>query len=350
MAHWFEAPFAEIDLTALKQAEIRQGTLTKPPGSLGYLEQLAIQFAGWQGRVKPSCVAKNTSIAIFAADHGIAEEGVSAFPQAVTVEMVKNFSRGGAAISVLARHHGASLHIVNTGTANSVVGVPGVVDFAIAKGTKNFAKQPAMTESQCLAALAIGQQVINDVIAKDTLLFVGGEMGIANTTSATAICSALMNEEVDELVGAGTGLDDNTMKHKANVIKTALLMHKPSQDPLDVLCAVGGFEIAALSGAYIAAAQKGIPSLVDGFITTAAALVACKLRPELKNWLLFSHQSAEKGHQLVLKYLDVRVLLSLDMRLGEASGAAVCLPIIDSALSLHANMATFGEAEVQTAL
>lgn len=347
MPHWFETPFAAINMSALQDAEARQAVLTKPPGSLGYLERIAIQFAGWQGQVKPVPVAAKTSITIFAADHGIAEEGVSAFPQAVTVEMVKNFARGGAAISVLANHHGTALHIVNVGTANSVEDISGVVDLAIANGTANFAKQPAMTEPQCLAALAAGQHVINEVIAKDTLLFVGGEMGIANTTSATAICCALMGRNVDELVGAGTGLGHDGIAYKARVIEQALKLHSTRQDPIAVLSAVGGFEIAALAGAYIAAAQRGIPSLVDGFIATAAALVACKLRPDLKAWLLFSHQSAEQGHRLVLEHLGVRPLLSLDMRLGEASGAAVCLSIIDSALALHANMATFEEAEVQ---
>lgn len=348
MPQWFEAPLVEIDLSSRQKAELRQSTLTKPPGSLGRLEQLAALFAGWQGKVIPELVAKKTSIAIFAADHGVAEEGVSAFPQAVTVEMVKNFARGGAAISVLATHQGADLYIVNAGTANSVEGIEGVINCAIACGTANFAKQPAMTEQQCLDALTIGQQVINDVIAQDTRLFIGGEMGIANTTSATAVCCALLNRPADDLVGAGTGLDKQAIKHKADVIKAALQKHNPSQQPLDVLCAVGGFEIAALAGAYIAAAQKGIPSLVDGFIATAAALVACRLRPELKDWLLFSHQSAEKGHRLVLEQLEVSPLLSLNMRLGEGSGAAVCLPVIDSALALHASMATFEEAEVQT--
>lgn len=348
MSHWFEAPLAEIDLTSQQHAELRQGILTKPPGSLGQLERLAIKFAGWQGNVKPELVANKASIAIFAADHGVAAEGVSAFPQAVTVEMVKNFARGGAAISVLAKHHGAALHVINAGTANSVAEVEGVVDCSVANGTANFAKEPAMTESQCLEALAIGQHVINEVIADETRLFIGGEMGIANTTSATALCCALLNLKADQLVGAGTGLDEQAIIHKAGVITAALDKHLPLVQPLEVLAKVGGFEIAALAGAYIAAAQKGVPSLVDGFIATASALVACQLRPELKEWLLFSHQSAEKGHQRVLEQLEVTPLLSLEMRLGEGSGAAVCLPIIDSALALHANMATFEEAEVQT--
>lgn len=348
MSSWFETPFPAIDLSAVSKAEERQSILTKPPGSLGYLEKIAIQFAGWQGTVTPSLVARKTSIAIFAADHGVADEGVSAFPQAVTVEMIKNFARGGAAISVLANHHGASLHIINAGTVNSVKGIPGVVDFSIAQGTANFVKQPAMTKAQCFEALTAGQRVINEVIAKDTLLFVGGEMGIANTSSATAICCALLNNKVSDLAGAGTGLDNEAIKHKVHVIESALALHQVTNtNPIDVLCAVGGFEIAALAGAYIAAAQRGIPSLVDGFITTAAALVACRLRPDLKSWLLFSHQSAEKGHRLVLEHIEIRPLLSLDMRLGEASGAAVCLPIIDAALTLHANMATFEEAQVQ---
>lgn len=348
MPSWFEAPFPEINVVALNKAEERQGVLTKPPGSLGYLEHIAIQFAGWQGVVSPTPITKKTSIAIFAADHGVADEGVSAFPQAVTVEMVKNFARGGAAISVLANHHGAALHIINAGTANPVKDIPGVIDYSVAEGTANFLQQPAMSKVQCLDALAVGQRVINDLVSDDTQLFVGGEMGIANTSSATAICCALLNYKVNELVGAGTGLDSASIDHKAKVIESALRLHKlDSTKPIDVLCAVGGFEIAALAGAYIAAAQRGIPSLVDGFITTAAALVACRLRPELTSWLLFSHQSAEKGHQRVLEHLGVRPLLSLDMRLGEASGAAVCLPIIDSALVLHANMATFEEAQVQ---
>lgn len=347
MSHWYDAPLAAINMAAQEQAALRQGVLTKPPGSLGQLEQLAIQFAGWQGKAVPNLVAKKTSIAIFAADHGIAEEGVSAFPQAVTVEMVKNFAHGGAAISVLAGHQGADLHIVNAGTANPTAGIEGVVDCAIAPGTANFSTQAAMTESQCVEALAVGQYVINNVIADDTQLFIGGEMGIANTTSATAICCALLNVKASELTGAGTGLDEEAISHKADVIAAALELHPPTSNPLKVLQQVGGFEIAALAGAYIAAAQKGIPSLVDGFITTASALVACRLQPSVRSWLLFSHQSAEQGHQRVLKQLDAEPLLALDMHLGEGSGAAVCLPIIDSAIALHEKMATFEEAAVQ---
>jgi len=335
---------ADIDMAARDLALERQANLTKPPGSLGLLESIAVQFAGCQGNVKPNL--EQVIIAVFAADHGIADEGVSAFPQAVTVEMIKNFANGGAAISVLAKQNNADLYVVNMGTASSCEGLSGVLDRVVAAGTQSFSSAAAMTEGQCLQAISVGRELVEKIMPSGAQLFIGGEMGIANTSSATALGCMLMGLSARELTGAGTGLDQAGIQHKMDVIDKALAFHGNISDPLDVLQRVGGFEIAALVGAYITAAQKGVPSLVDGFISTSAALVACVINPGLIPWLLFSHQSAEQGHKLMLQHLQVKPLLQLDMRLGEGSGAAVCLPIIQSALQLHNNMATFDEAAV----
>ncbi|MCP5163062.1 MAG: nicotinate-nucleotide--dimethylbenzimidazole phosphoribosyltransferase [Hahellaceae bacterium] len=347
MNHWFNEAVAAIQTEFLNAAESRQMSLTKPPGALGRLETLAVQFAGWQGQEKPRL--DSVAIAIFAADHGVVAEGVSAFPQAVTVEMIKNFASGGAAISVLARQQEADLHVVSLGTAFPLPEIPGVLKREIAPGTANFVEQPAMTPAQCLEAMSVGREWVDTRMAKDAQLFIGGEMGIGNTTSATALICALLDVPPDVLAGAGTGLDDAGIAHKVSVIETALLKH-PARDAFSVLTCLGGLEIAALTGAYIAAAQKGVPVLVDGFIATAAALLAQSLNAGVRDWMLFAHCSAEQGHGKVLQALAAQPILSLGMRLGEGSGAAVCLPVIRAALALHNEMATFAEASVSEKL
>ena len=340
---WTLKPCAALNEAARAEALARQGQLTKPPGALGQLEAIAVQLSAMQGAVRPQL--DRVQICIFAADHGVAAEGVSAFPQAVTGEMVKNFATGGAAISVLARTMDAKLEVVNLGTVNDPGEMPGVVRAVIAPMTANFAVEPAMTESQLFAALQVGRESV--LRAASSQLFIGGEMGIANTTSASAIACALLNEAPQFLAGPGTGLDSHGVSHKIDVIAKAMALHNlPETEPLEILRCLGGFEIAALAGAYVTAAQRGIPVLVDGFISTVAALLAVRINSCVRDWLLFAHASAEPGHQRVLAALDAQPLLQLGMRLGEGSGAAVAVPLLRTACALHNGMATFAEAAV----
>lgn len=348
---WLARPCAALNETARSAALARQGQLTKPPGSLGRLEDVAVQLAAWQGLEQPAM--ERVHIAIFAADHGVAEEGVSLFPQAVTAEMVRNFARGGAAISVLARQLNATLEVINLGTVSVVEPLDGVRDERIAPGTTNFARQPAMSAAQCADALQAGRDAALRAKQQGAQLFIGGEMGIANTTSASAIACALLSAAPESLAGPGTGLDSAGVTHKAAVIKRALELHGLPPSPasggegaLEVLRRVGGFEIAGLAGAYIGAAQNGLPVLVDGFISSVAALVAMRINPAVRAWLLFAHTSAEPGHQRVLAALEAQPLLQLGMRLGEGSGAAVAVPLLRLACALHCGMATFAEAGV----
>ncbi|MBD3669553.1 MAG: nicotinate-nucleotide--dimethylbenzimidazole phosphoribosyltransferase [Gammaproteobacteria bacterium] len=342
---WLESPLHPVSTSHQEQALARQGQLTKPPGSLGRLEQLAVQLAALQGTDQPG--VDPVRIVVFAADHGIVEEGVSAFPQAVTVEMVKNFSRGGAAISVLARSLGARLEVVNVGTAGEVGELQGVINQPVAQGTRSFLTQSAMDEAQLGSALAAGRDAVARGVKEGMRLFIGGDMGIGNTTAATAVACALLGLDATELAGPGTGLDEKGVAHKAEIMKQALSHHQAALNtPLDILQHVGGFEIAALAGAYIHAAQQGVPSLVDGFIATSAALAAVKLKPELADWLLLAHASAEPGHRRMVEAMGQAPLLDLGMRLGEGSGAAVAVNLLRSAVDLHNNMATFAEAGV----
>jgi nicotinate-nucleotide--dimethylbenzimidazole phosphoribosyltransferase len=340
--HWYQNKTKAIDVAAIDGALARQAVLTKPAGSLGRLEEIGVKFSGWQSTDKPSL--KKIQIAVFAADHGIAQAGVSAFPQQVTVEMVKNFSRGGAAISVLARQWDARFSIINMGTVFPCGELPGLISRAVAAGTHNFAKQAAMSSAQLDQALLSGAEVVLD----DSHVFIGGEMGIANTTSAAALGCAYLGLEATELTGRGTGIDDRMLQHKTGLIDDALVLHRAvATTSFEKLRCFGGFEIAALAGAYIACAQKGVPVLVDGFISTAAAVAAVSLNSGVRDWMLFSHQSQESGHRHLLKFLDASPLLDFQMRLGEGSGAALCVPLLQSACLLQSEMATFEEAAVR---
>lgn len=342
-AHWWNKPCMPPDAAARERASERQSRLTKPPGSLGELERVAIQLAAMQGSDTPS--ADRIWISVFAGDHGVAAEGVSAFPQVVTGEMLRNFASGGAAISVLARSLGARLEVVDLGTVNDPGALPGVRRARIAPSTANFCEGPAMTRSQVEAALAAGAESANAAAHAGTHVFVGGEMGIGNTTAAAALACALLDLPAAGLAGAGTGLDEAGVARKTHVIERALSVHAPCV-PLDALQRLGGFEIAALAGAYIAAAQRGMAVLVDGFIATAAALVATRLAPTCRPWMLFAHRSHERGHARLMEALDARPLLDLGMRLGEGSGAAVAVPLLRAACALHGQMATFEQAGV----
>ena len=352
---WVSSPVKSVSQDALDRARNRQNSLTKPPGSLGMLEEVAVRLSALKDKDKP--VLETVKIVVFAADHGVAEENVSAFPQAVTAEMVKNFSSGGAAISVLARELNADLEVVNVGTVTELDTLPGVIDQRISAGTANFYKQSAMTESQLSEALQAGKQAVqrsikvsgNNPQSKSSSLdlFIAGDMGIANTSSASAIASALLECSAKEITGPGTGLDVDGVSHKVKVIQQSLNMHKLGvEQPLIILQKVGGFEIAAMTGAYISCAQNNIPALVDGFIASVAALAAIRINPSVKDWLFFSHASAEPGHKKIMQAIQAEPMVDLNLRLGEASGAAVVVPLMRLACSLHNDMATFAQAGV----
>ncbi|MFT5976432.1 MAG: nicotinate-nucleotide--dimethylbenzimidazole phosphoribosyltransferase, partial [Gammaproteobacteria bacterium] len=337
MIEWYLEPCAEISAELAEKAQQRQTQLTKPPGSLGQLEHIAIELSAMQVKLAPT--VDRVEIAVFAGDHGIANESVSAFPQVVTTEMVKNFVRGGAAISVMARQIGAGLTVINAGTINQQGFEAPVVDKPVAFGTGNIAVQQAMTAVQCLQALSLGKEIL-DGYDEATDVVIGGEMGIGNTTSATALATAFGVSTAANLVGPGTGLDSNGVLHKLKMIEQALTRVGEGRSELELLSELGGFEIVALTGFYIRAAQRGMTILVDGFISTVAAAAACKINSNTRAWMLFSHNSAEPGHQLVLNSLNAEPLLSLQMRLGEGSGAAVALGLLRGACALHNEMAT----------
>jgi nicotinate-nucleotide--dimethylbenzimidazole phosphoribosyltransferase len=342
---WLQQAIKPMHETARSAAVARQGQLTKPPGALGQLEGLAIRLAALQGADKPQI--ERVFISVFAGDHGVAAEGVSAFPQAVTAEMVKNFARGGAAICVAARAIGATLEVVNLGTAFDTGELSNVRNHDLGKGTANFTQTAAMSETQLAAALAAGRDSAERAQAQGAQIYIGGEMGIANTTSAAALACALLQLSPEQLAGPGTGLDAAGVARKAEVIARALQLHATHlTDSREVLCRLGGFEIAALTGAFISCAQRGIPVLVDGYITTVAALLAVRMQPDVAAWLLYAHRSAEPGHILMLQALQAETVLQLGMRLGEGSGAAVAVPVLRMACALHNEMATFAEAGV----
>jgi nicotinate-nucleotide--dimethylbenzimidazole phosphoribosyltransferase len=334
------SPSASHHDAALK----RQAELTKPAGSLGRLETLAIELAALQNSDRPK--AERVPIIIFAGDHGIAAQGVSAYPQQVTIAMMANFASGGAAISVLARELGSPLEVVDAGTlAESPL--PGIIVDKPRRGTRDFSQQEALAPAEVVFAFACGERAVARASSPDLLIF--GEMGIANTTTAAAIAAALMATGPDRLAGSGTGVDAAGRERKARLIAAALAHHGLSAGGNSiehVLCAVGGLEISAISGAIISAAQRRIPVLIDGFIVSVAALAAVRLNPSCRPYLIFSHRSAEQGHRLVLDALEARPLLDLDLRLGEGSGAALALPLLRLACALHHGMATFAEAAV----
>lgn len=345
---WLHVPAATPNAAARRAAEARQRILTKPPGALGQLEALAIRLAALQGTAQPR--VERVHIAVFAGDHGVAAEGVSAFPQAVTGEMVRNFARGGAAICVLARELGATLEVINLGTVNDPGPLDGVTTYRLGPGTANFTRAAAMSEHQLACALHAGRHATERAKLGDAQLFIGGEMGIANTTAATALACALLDENPERLAGPGTGLDTHGVAHKVKIVRRALELHRNHLDtPLEALRRLGGFEIAALAGGYAACAKMGIPALVDGFIATAAALAAERLCPGSAAWFLFAHASAEPGHRAMLAVLGAQPLLDLGLRLGEGSGAATAVPLLRLACALHNEMATFAEAGVSVA-
>lgn len=346
---WLAAPATIPDLGARAAARSRQADLIKPPGALGRLEEIAVHLASLQGTPRPS--AERVHITIFAADHGVAVEGVSPYPQSVTADMVRSFAEGGAAISNLARALGATLEVVDLGTVGDS-GSPGdlVRRLPLGRGTRNLAVEAAMSEAQLAAALEAGRDAACRARSAAVDILVVGEMGIGNTTAAAALGAALLGCSGSTLVGLGSGLDPSRLPHKAETIESALRLHAGYlDDPIEAVRRVSGFEIAALTGSYVAAAQLGLPVLVDGFIATAAALAAVRLQPGVRDWLLFGHRSSEAGHGPLLQALDATPLLDLGLRLGEGSGAAIAVPLLRLACALHNGMATFSEAGVSVA-
>lgn len=342
---WWQQAVQALDANSAQQAAEHNAQLTKPLGSLGLLESSLQQLAAMQAHPRPRL--DKIFISIFAADHGVTEEGISAYPASVTRQMLGNFVAGGAAVSVLAKELTAQLEVIDCGILQSQPSLAGVLHQPVAAGTANFAKQAAMTAQQLEQALEIGRQAALRAKQQGAQLFIAGEMGIGNTTCAAALACALLDQPAAIMVGRGTGLDEQGVAHKAQVIAQALTLHNLSaQQPLNILRTFGGFEVAAIVGAYIGAAQYGVSVLVDGFICSTAALCACALNPQVRDWLLFAHQGAEQGHQYVLAALSAKPLLQLGLCLGEASGAALAVPLLRNMCTLHANMATFSQASV----
>ena len=339
---------ARIGEPSAEAAQAAQRALdwkTKPRRSLGQLEELACRIAAI--RHTPLPALPRSAIVVMAADHGVAEEGVSAYPQEVTAQMLLNFARGGAAINVLARQAGARVVVVDMGVKQPVEELPGILGRRIAAGTRNFAREAAMSAEQAERAISAGIDVAGDLV-RDGIDLVGiGEMGIGNTTAASAITAALTGAAVPEVVGRGTGIDDRTLERKTAVIERALALHRlDARDPLEVLAKLGGFELGGLCGVVLGCAAARVPVVVDGFIASTAALVAALLCPAATSYLIASHRSQEQGHGVVLQALGARPLLELDLRLGEGTGAALALHLVEASLRVLHEMATFEAAAV----
>ena len=339
-----------VDVRAGEAARARQQQLTKPPGSLGRLEDLACWFAA---RLKnPVPAPPRCEIFVFAADHGVAARGVSAFPQSVTGQMVVNFARGGAAINVLASLEDCRIEVVDVGVASDEPPPAGVRNERVRAGTRDLTSTSAMTADELRAALSVGERCARAAVDRGAQLLIAGEMGIANSTAAACLICAFTGATPESVVGRGTGVDDAGLARKREVVRTALarVAQQGWQEASRTLAELGGLEIAAIAGFYIESARRGVPVMLDGYISTAAALAAAAIEPGVVDWMLASHRSAEVGHRLALERLKLEPLLDLGLRLGEGTGAALTLPIVRAALALHAKMATFGEAGVSGAV
>lgn len=327
------------------EAHARQNELTKPTGSLGLLEDLSIRLAGMTGTARPRF--KQKGVVLMAADHGIALEGVSAYPVDVTPEMVINILHHGAAINVLSRQAGAKIVLVDMGVATDIPGEPDLIQRKIAYGTKNMLHEPAMTRQQAEESIQIGIDIASQKIDEGWDLIATGDMGIGNTTPSSAITAVLTGLPVAQVTGRGTGLDDSGLQRKIKYIEQAIQLNQPdARDPVDVLAKVGGFEIGGLAGVMIGCASRGIPVVVDGFISGAGALIANGLDGQVRNFMIASHQSVEIGHRAIWNSLDLQPLLNLEMRLGEGTGAVLAFQIIEAATAILDEMATFAEAGV----
>ncbi len=334
-----------LDIQYIALAQARLDNLTKPRGSLGKLEDFARRIVAITENTKPRLDKK--AVFVFSADHGVVEERISAYPKDVTREMVYNFLRGGAGINVLSRHVGADVFVVDIGVDWDFEGTEGLIINKVNRGTRNLSEEPAMTGDGAVKCIEIGIELSEDKIKRGYNFIAVGDMGIGNTTSSAAVMCAFTGLHPKEVVGHGTGIDNEVWNRKVNVVEKALGLHSPnSGDAIDVLSKVGGFEIGGIAGAILGAASKRIPVVVDGFVSTAGAAVALRLCPDVKDYIFFSHISAEGGHGLVLEKLGVEPILDLDMRLGEGTGAVIGMFIIEAGVKAYNEMATFEEAGV----
>jgi nicotinate-nucleotide--dimethylbenzimidazole phosphoribosyltransferase len=334
-----------LDAASMSAARARQDVLTKPQGSLGRLEALSIQVAGITRQARPKIQHK--VVTVMAGDHGVVAEGVSAYPQEVTPQMVLNFLTGGAAINVLARHAGARVVIVDMGVASDIPTRPGLLVKKVAYGTQNIARGPAMTRQQAEQAILTGAEIVAAEIARGLDLLATGDMGIGNTTPSAAIAAAITGKPAGEICGRGTGIDDAGLQRKISAVERALQVNQPDPaDGLDLLAKVGGFEIGGLAGAILGAAANQRPVVIDGFISTAAALIAVTLAPQVRHYLIAAHTSQELGHCLMTDWLGLPPLLDLHMRLGEGTGAVLAMSLVEAACKTLDEMATFSEAGV----
>ncbi len=319
----------------------------RPDRSLGRLEELAFRVARIQGTLSPTIRGK--TIFTFAGDHGVAEEGVSLFPQEVTHEMVANFIRGGASVNVIAAFYGIEVAVVDIGVKGDFEGMPELVRRKVAHGTRNFLEGPAMTEAEARQAIQTGIDLVSEKVKKGTNLFGTGDMGIANTTPSTAVLCAITGEDPREVTGRGTGIDETTMQRKAEVIRRGLEIHQPdSGDPMAILCAVGGFEIAGIAGEILGAALHQCPVVVDGFISTAGAMIALLLEPKVRDYLILAHRSQEAGHGAMIRWIGQDPLLNLAMRLGEGTGAAIAMNLVELSTHVLNDIASFEAAAVHS--
>ncbi len=334
-----------LDRSAMEKAEDRLNNLVKPQGSLGVLEDLVIQLAGITGDTIPR--VENKMVVVMAGDHGVVEEGVSAAPQSVTPQMVYNFLHGGAGINVLARCAGAKVKVVDVGVADETLVHQNLISRKVRLATANMTKGPAMSREEALQALKIGIEIAEGEIDQGINLLATGEMGIGNTTPSSAILAVYSHADLSTIVGPGVGLNDAGVQRKIKAIKTALIVNQPdAADPIEVLAKVGGLELAAMAGLILGSALRQVPVVLDGFISGAAALIACKIAPQVKDYIIASHLSEEPGHKLVLDTIGLEPMLRMRMRLGEGTGAALAFNIIEAATRIMSEMATFEEAGV----
>lgn len=334
-----------IDTKYINLAQERLDSLTKPQGSLGRLEELAKKVVAITEVDSPSM--GNKVIFTLAADHGVTEEGVSAFPKEVTPQMVYNFIDGGAGINVLARHVGARVIVADMGVATDLESQSQLVMKKVDYGTKNMVKGPAMTKEQAIRSIEAGIEIFEEEFKKGINIIGTGDMGIGNTTASSAIAGVITASPIEEVTGRGTGIDDQSLLNKQKLIKQAIDLNKPDpKDALDVLSKVGGFEIGGLAGVIIAAANHKVPVVIDGFISGAAALIAYQLAPKVKDYLIASHCSVERGHRIILDHIGLSPLLNLDLRLGEGTGAALAIGLVDASIKILTQMATFKKAGV----
>jgi nicotinate-nucleotide--dimethylbenzimidazole phosphoribosyltransferase len=339
------AQIEPLDPSWLQRAQERLDSLTKPQGSLGRLEELAARYVAIRREVMPPLEKK--WVVVFAGDHGVVAEGVSAYPQDVTYQMVLNFLRGGAGINVLARHVGARVEVVDIGVNHDFEATPHLLDRKVAYGSRNMAQEPALSREEALRALLVGIELAEEAVGAGVDALAAGDMGIGNTTPAAALSSVFTGRPVSAVTGRGTGIDDQVWQHKVAVINRALALHRPdAADPVGALAAVGGLEIAGIAGFILGAAAARRPILLDGFIATAGALVAVALAPAAGDYLIAAHRSVEPGHQTVLDFLGLKPLFNLQLRLGEGTGAALGLGLLEAGVKIYREMATFAEAGV----